>query len=372
VEIIKIMFGNIYKNKKVLVTGNTGFKGSWLTLWLLKLGARVYGISKDIPTEPSMFENLGLIKKIVHYGRDVRDLESVKNIIEEIKPDFLFHLAAQTVVSVSYSDPIETISTNVMGTANVLEALKESNHNCVGIIITSDKCYNNVEWVWGYKETDALGGKDVYSGSKGAAEMIFKSYFNSFFKNDDPNIKVSTTRAGNVIGGGDWAKDRIVPDCMRAWSKNETVEVRSPNATRPWQHVLEPLSGYLNLGHKLYKNNDLNGKSFNFGPTSSNSHSVEEILKDLTKFWNFKDPSNAYKVTDDVKFHEAGLLKLNCDKALFHLKWLPTLSYEQLIEFTGTWYFKFYNVRVNMLDYTLNQIREYEHIAVDKAIQWTK
>ena len=366
------MFGNIYKNKKVLVTGNTGFKGSWLTLWLLKLGARVYGISKDIPTEPSMFEELGLMKKIVHYEKDVRDLESVKNIIEEIKPDFLFHLAAQTVVSVSYSDPIETISTNVMGTTNVLEALKESNHNCVGIIITSDKCYDNVEWVWGYKETDALGGKDLYSGSKGAAEMIFKSYFHSFFKNDDPNIKVSTTRAGNVIGGGDWAKDRIVPDCMRAWSKNEIVEIRSPNATRPWQHVLEPLSGYLALGQQLYIGKKLSGESFNFGPLSQFSHTVEELLRDLSKCWNIIDLSKAYKATNDVKFYEAGLLKLNCDKALFHLKWLPTLSYEQLIEFTGTWYFNFYKDQINMLYYTLNQIDKYEQIASDNELQWSK
>ena len=169
------MFKNIYKDKKVLITGNTGFKGSWLTIWLLKLGANVYGLSKDIPTEPSMFKELGLKKKIVHYEQDVRDLESVKRIIKEVKPDFVFHLAAQSLVSVSYTDPIETISTNVLGTTNVLEALNESNHNCVGLIITSDKCYDNVEWAWGYKETDTLGGKDIYSGSKGAAELIFKS-----------------------------------------------------------------------------------------------------------------------------------------------------------------------------------------------------
>ena len=366
------MFGNIYKNKKVLVTGNTGFKGSWLTLWLLKLGARVYGISKDIPTEPSMFEGLGLKKKIVHYEKDVRDLESVKNIIEEIRPDFLFHLAAQPVVSVSYSDPVETISTNVLGTTNVLEALKESNHNCVGVIITSDKCYDNVEWLWGYKETDTLGGKDIYSGSKGAAELIFNSYYHSFFKKVSSSVKVVTTRAGNVVGGGDWAQDRIVPDCMRAWSKNEIVEIRSPKATRPWQHVLEPLSGYLTLGQQLYKGKNISGESFNFGPTSSNNHSVEEILKDLSKSWNFKDPSNAYKVTDDIKFHEAGLLKLNCDKALFHLKWLPTLSYKEFIDFTGSWYFSFYNGRGNMFDFTSAQIDKYEQIASEKELQWTK
>ena len=366
------MFKNIYKDKKVLITGNTGFKGSWLTIWLLKLGANVYGLSKDIPTEPSMFKELGLKKKIVHYEQDVRDLESVKRIIKEVKPDFVFHLAAQSLVSVSYTDPIETISTNVLGTTNVLEALNESNHNCVGLIITSDKCYDNVEWAWGYKETDTLGGKDIYSSSKGAAELIFKSYYHSFFMKDESNVKVATTRAGNVVGGGDWAKNRIVPDCMRAWSNNEIVEIRSPNATRPWQHVLEPLSGYLALGKKIYEEQDLNGESFNFGPASQHSHTVEQLLQDMSKKWNIQNPSQAYKITDDIKFHEAGLLKLNCDKALFHLKWLPTLSYEELIDFTGSWYFNFYKKKEKMFGYTLEQVDKYEQIAANKDIQWTK
>ena len=365
------MFRDIYNNKKVIITGNTGFKGSWLTTWLLKLGAKVYGISKDIPTVPSMFKELGLKKKIAHYEEDVRDIDSVIRIINEVKPDFIFHLAAQSLVSVSYSDPIETITTNVLGTTNVLEALKESNHNCAGIIITSDKCYDNVEWVWGYKETDTLGGKDIYSGSKGAAEIIFKSYYHSFFKKDESNVKVATTRAGNVVGGGDWAQDRIVPDCMRAWSENEIVEIRSPNATRPWQHVLEPLSGYLALGIQLYESNNLNGESFNFGPMSQHSHTVEKLLHDLSKYWNIQDSYKAYKITDNIKFHEAGLLKLNCDKALFHLKWLPTLSYKQLIEFTGSWYYNFYLEPINILEYTLAQVDKYEQIAVGKEIKWT-
>lgn len=372
VEITKTMFNSIYKNKKVLITGNTGFKGSWLTIWLLKLGARIYGISKDIPTEPSMFQELGLKKKIIHHERDIRDLSTLKKIVKETKPDFLFHLAAQPLVSVSYSEPVETISTNVLGTTHVLEALKESNHKCVGVIITSDKCYDNVEWSWGYKETDTLGGKDIYSGSKGAAEFVFKSYYHSFFRKNGSNINVATARAGNVIGGGDWARDRIVPDCMRSWSKNDIVEIRNPNATRPWQHVLEPLSGYLTLGQKLYEDNDFNGESFNFGPHSQYSHPVEEILQDLSKYWDFQDTSKAYKINDDIKFHEAGLLKLNCDKALFYLKWLPALSYEELIDFTGTWYFIFYNGKENMLDFTLSQIEDYEQIAVHKEIQWTK
>jgi CDP-glucose 4,6-dehydratase len=367
------MFCSIYKGKKVLITGNTGFKGSWLAIWLLKLGAKVYGISKDIPTEPSMFVELGLKNNINHFENDIRDLESVKKIIEKIKPSFLFHLAAQPLVSLSYSNPVETISTNVMGTTNVLEALKKSNHNCVGIIITSDKCYDNVEWPWGYKETDMLGGKDIYSGSKGAAELIFRSYFHSFIKKEVSNVKIVTARAGNVIGGGDWAKDRIVPDCMRSWSKNDVVEIRSPNATRPWQHVLEPLSGYLTLAQQLYdEGNDLNGESFNFGPHSQYSHTVKEILKKLSGYWNFKNTSKAYKITDHQKFHEASLLKLNCDKALFYLKWLPTLDYEKSIELTGSWYFNFYKSQMDMLDFTLSQIDEYEQIAAEKGIQWTK
>ena len=371
-EIARTMFGDIYKNKKILITGNTGFKGSWLTVWLLKSGARVYGISKDIPTEPSMFKELGLENKIVHYTEDIRDLDAMVRIIKEMKPDFVFHLAAQSLVSVSYSDPIETISTNVLGTAYVLEALKESNHNCVSVIITSDKCYDNVEWVWGYKETDTLGGTDIYSGTKGAAELIFKSYYHSFFNKDKSNVKLATTRAGNVVGGGDWAQDRIVPDCMRAWSRNEIVEIRSPNSTRPWQHVLEPLSGYLALGQQLYVGENFSGENFNFGPMSQYSHTVEELLQDLSKYWNIQNSSEAYQITGDIKFHEAGLLKLNCDKALFHLNWLPSLSYEQFIEFTGSWYYNFYKEQGNMLDYTLEQIEKYEQIAVDKEIQWTK
>jgi len=372
VEITKAMFGEIYKNKKVLITGNTGFKGSWLTIWLLKLGARVYGISKDIPTKPSIFEELGLEKRILHYNKDVRDLKSVKEIIEGIKPDFLFHLAAQSLVSVSYTEPIETISTNVLGTTNILEALRGSNHICFGIIITSDKCYDNVEWVWGYKETDSLGGKDIYSGSKGAAELVFKSYYHSFIKKSDSNVKVLSARAGYVIGGGDWGKDRLVPDCIRSWNNNEIVKIRSPKATRPWQHVLEPLSGYLTLGMQLYKGNDLNGESFNFGPLSQYSQTVKTLIEDLTKYWNGYNTAQAYKITSNMKFDEAGLLKLNCDKALLLLKWLPTLSYEKLIEFTASWYLNFYKGQIDMFDFSLSQIDEYQNIASDKEIQWAK
>lgn len=366
------LFADIYKSKNVLVTGHTGFKGSWLTSWLLKLGAEVIGVSNGIPTKPSMFEVLGLENKIVHEVADIRDLEAMKKIVTKYKPDFVFHMAAQAIVSYSYSDPLETISTNVIGTANVLEALRLSNHECVLVDITSDKCYENVEWIYGYKETDALGGKDVYSASKGAAEVVFHSYYKSFFASESSNIKAVSVRAGNVIGGGDWALDRIVPDCMRAWSKGESVEIRCPDATRPWQHVLEPLSGYLTVGQQLYANHELNGESFNFGPNSTYNHTVKDLLEDLSKFWDFESSSEAYRVTGNIPFHEAGLLKLNCDKALFYLKWIPTLRYSDVIELISEWYYKFYNTNnPDMYEITLDHISRYEEKACKQGIKWT-
>jgi len=368
----KNLFSSIYRGKKVIVTGNTGFKGTWLSAWLLSLEADVYGISKDIPTKPSMFEELGLKDKITHYFEDIRNYAQIKDIINKIEPDFLFHLAAQPIVSLSYSDPLSTISSNVMGTANILEVIRHLNKPCTAVIITSDKCYDNIESVWGYKETDTLGGKDIYSGSKGAAELIFKSYFHSFIKNEKCPVRAATARAGNVIGGGDWALDRIIPDCMRSWSEGKSVEIRSPNATRPWQHVLEPLSGYLQLGQKLFDNNELRGESFNFGPKTEYSYTVQEILENMSLRWHFDDPKKAYNITDNIKFHEAGLLKLNCDKALFYLKWLPVLDYKTMLEFTGDWYYEYYKNKPDMFSYTINQINGYENMAARKGLLWTK
>jgi CDP-glucose 4,6-dehydratase len=366
------LFCDIYRNKKVLVTGDTGFKGSWLCTWLISLGAKVYGIAKDIPTKPSMFEELRLSEKINHYIQDIRNYEELDKVINEIGPDFIFHLAAQPIVSRSYQNPLETISTNVMGTTSLLEVLRNYSGPCTVVIITSDKCYDNVEWVWGYKETDRVGGKDIYSGSKGCAELIFKSYFYSFFKDKKPSIKIATARAGNVIGGGDWALDRIVPDCMRSWSTGRIVDIRSPKATRPWQHVLEPLSGYLQLGQKLCTDAELNGESFNFGPLSEYSHTVQDILDYMSVRWHFDDPEEAYQVTDTIPFHEAGLLKLNCDKALFYLKWLPVLDYETLLAYTSDWYYDYYKMKPDMFNYTAVQIQEYIQRAIQKGISWTK
>lgn len=366
------MFKDVYKNKKVLVTGHTGFKGSWLTSWLLELGAHVVGVSKDIPTQPSMFETLELEAKIQHYFADLRDLEKTCSIIKNEKPDFIFHLAAQPIVSTSYAEPIETMSSNIMGTAHVLEALKRSNHRCVAVMITSDKAYDNVEQVWGYKENDQMGGKDIYSGSKGAAELVIKSYFHSFFEKEECNIRLGVGRAGNVIGGGDWAKDRIVVDCMQAWNDGLKVEIRSPSATRPWQHVLEPLSGYLNLGQSLFESSDLNGEGFNFGPRAEQNHTVEVLLKDLSQYWDFTDSKEAYSVTDNIPFNESGLLKLNCDKALFYLKWQATLDYQETIRFTSEWYYDFYKSNVDVYAKTIGQIVEYEQAAHNKGFEWTK
>lgn len=362
------LLGRTYGGKTVLITGHTGFKGAWLTAWLLKLGARVVGLSKDIPTNPSMFEELGLEGKISHHLSDVRDLSSVKSIFSDEKPDFVFHLAAQAIVSQSYIDPVETISTNAIGTMNVLEALREVTHPCVAVMITSDKCYNNVEWVWGYKETDELGGSDIYSGSKGAAELIIRSYVASFFKDPQAGVRIGVGRAGNVIGGGDWARDRIVVDCMRAWSEGKPLELRSPDATRPWQHVLEPLSGYLTLGAALADKRELHGEAFNFGPRAEQNRTVLELVQEMAVRWGGKN--EAVNILERKPFHEAGLLKLNCDKALFYLHWEANLEYRECIRFIADWYGSYYKRSRDMYALTLDQIADYEGVAARHGRVW--
>lgn len=362
----------VYAGKTVLITGHTGFKGSWLTAWLLKLGARVVGLSNGIPTDPAMFEVLGLSNRIAHHVADVRDLERVRAIVAEEKPDFIVHLAAQAIVSQSYKNPVETISTNAIGTMNVLEALRGYDRPCVAVLITSDKCYDNVEWEWGYRETDRLGGRDVYSGSKGAAELVIRSYIDSFFDKSDCRVRIGIGRAGNVVGGGDWARDRIVADCVRAWSKGEAVEIRSPKATRPWQHVLEPLSGYLTLGAALADNADLHGEPFNFGPRAEQNHTVLDLLCDLARRWGYSEVSDAVRVAGNVPFHEAGLLKLNCDKALFHLKWEPNLVYSETVGLVSDWYAGYYKRKADMYALTHDQIEAYETLARTRGRIWAQ
>jgi CDP-glucose 4,6-dehydratase len=363
-------FGGVFAGKRVLVTGHTGFKGTWLTSWLLQLGAQVTGVSREIPTQPSMFEELGLAKRIDHHFADICDLPTLRGLVVAAKPDFVFHLAAQAIVSTSYRDPADTFTTNVIGTMNVLESLRALEQRCDAVLITSDKCYDNVEWVWGYRETDALGGKDPYSSSKGAAELVIKSYLYSFLRKPGCPVRIAVGRAGNVIGGGDWAKDRLVVDCVRAWSQSQVVEIRSPAATRPWQHVLEPLSGYLRLAQQLHGDASLHGEAFNFGPRSEQNHTVVDVLAELARRWQLA-PDQAFKVTDNIPFHEAGLLKLNCDKALFHLRWRPTWTYADTIRTVSDWYYEFYRGdRSRMPALTAAQIAAYQQAAVTGHAAW--
>lgn len=363
-------FVEAFSGKTVLVTGHTGFKGSWLTAWLERLGARVVGLSIDVPTQPSHFDVLGLSGRIDDRRLDIRQAALVVAAFAGIKPDFVFHLAAQPLVRRAYRAPLETFETNMLGTAIVLEALRQLERPCTAVIITSDKCYDNVEWLWGYRETDRLGGKDPYSGSKGAAELVIRSYMASYFSEPDSSIRVAVGRAGNVIGGGDWAEDRIVPDCIRSWAESRPVEIRNPNATRPWQHVLEPLSGYLWLAAKLQHDRVLNGEAFNFGPAALDNYTVIDVIDELARAWSGKAEHAIAAGTPAAA--EAGLLKLNCDKASAHLAWRPTLEFAETIEMTGRWYDAYYGRSrdADMLPITVSQIEAYEALARARGVAW--
>jgi CDP-glucose 4,6-dehydratase len=344
---------SIYKGKKVLITGNTGFKGAWLTIWLLSVGAKVFGISKDVPTKPAMFEILKLHKQIQHYTEDVRCVKTMRKILAKVQPDFIFHMAAQAIVSVSYQEPLDTVGVNVMGTANILEALRQLEHACSVVIVTSDKCYARVDSNVAHIESDPLGGLDLYSASKAAAEIISKAYHQAFFTSG--NIRMATARAGNVIGGGDWAKDRLVSDCYRAWCESKPVILRNPNALRPWQHVLDPLFGYLLLGAALHTNN-LSGEQFNFGPTNNQVHTVEQLVMDLSIDWKLNDPQCVCAIKEEPTFKENQILLLNSNKAWALLKWCSRLSYHEAIKLTNEWYLGFYKQAANMEKLTLEQL----------------
>ena len=345
---------NFYKNKKVLITGHTGFKGSWLCLYLNLLGSKVYGISLKPKDKINNFE-LSNIKKILkkNYIFDLRDKKKFETVFYQIKPDIVFHLAAQPLVGASYKDPYLTWTTNLLSTLHLCEIIKDYKKKIICVVITSDKCYENLELIRGYKEEDRLGGKDPYSASKGSVEILCRSYFQSFFK-DKSNIKFATARAGNVIGGGDWSKDRLIPDVINSIHKNKIVEIRNPKSTRPWQHVLEPLNGYICLASKLMKNKKLNGESFNFGPGKLKNYNVESIIKFIQKFF----PSLKYKIANRKIFYESNLLKLNCTKSRKLLSWRQKMNINKTIEFTAEWYKNYFDKKDNF-DFTVNQIKKY-------------
>ncbi|QWE31059.1 CDP-glucose 4,6-dehydratase [Polynucleobacter sp. Adler-ghost] len=348
---------NTFANKVVLITGHTGFKGSWLSLWLSHLGADVHGISLPDPISfPSHFGITQGSYSITNHFYDISNPLEISKVIKEIKPQFIFHLAAQSLVNKSYQNPLETFQTNVIGSINILEAVRFIDHPCNVVMVTSDKCYENVEWVWGYRENDRLGGEDPYSASKGAAELVIHSYVASLLPNCGP-VRLATVRAGNVIGGGDWAESRIVPDCMRSWGSGEVVELRNPLSTRPWQHVLEPLGGYLLLAKNLNDCQLLHGEAFNFGPNSEQNRSVAELVGALSLRWPGTDWKDASKLTKSFK--EAGLLKLNCDKALNLLGWKSLLKFTDTVEMTVEWYKNYYENKGDIAEYSLGQINSY-------------
>lgn len=381
------MFGSVYEGRRVFVTGHTGFKGSWLTAWLLQLGAEVAGFSDCVPTSPAHFDEMALGGRIRDYRGDVRDRKALVAAVQDFQPEVVFHLAAQALVRASYDDPASTIEVNAMGTLNILEAVRATPSVRTVVCITSDKAYRNDEWVWGYRETDHLGGEDPYSASKGCAEIIAHSYFKSFFGDVRTAPFCATTRAGNVIGGGDWAADRIVPDCARAWSDGRAVEIRSPHATRPWQHVLEPLSGYLWLGAKLFAARQgalpanpagagchegfrLAGESFNFGPSSDASHTVAHVVQALEEHW--AGFTSKMDLAGQAGMKECTLLKLCCDKALACLNWRATLDFTTTMQFTATWYETFYRKKgVDMFAYTQGQIQSYCALAAQMHLPWS-
>ena len=352
----------IFKNKKIIVTGHTGFKGSWLTAWLISLGSKVIGVSQKIPTSPSHFETLKLKKKIKHLKCDIRNLKKLKSIFSKTKPDFVFHLAAQALVKNSYKNPLDTIETNAVGTLNVLESLRAVNKkkDCVAVIITSDKVYQNLEINRGYSENDILGGKDPYSSSKASAELIIKSYIESFFKKPFSTVRICIARAGNVIGGGDWSDDRLIPDCVKSWSKYKKVTLRNPYSTRPWQHVLEAVWGYLLLAANAKKSKKFHGQSFNFGPNYHSNYNVLQVVKTMKKYWS----QISWQIKKDKKqsFFESNLLKLNSNKAKKFLGWSCKMSFLQTIKMVSEWYQQFYSNKNKSASITYNQIRQYEKI----------
>jgi len=356
-----------FNNKKVLITGHTGFKGSWLTMWLNILGARVVGISNNFPSSLNHYKLLNLDKKILSKNLDIRNLKVLKRFIRKYQPDFVFHLAAQSIVKTAYEDPIKTWSTNAIGTVNILESLRQLKKKCVAVIITSDKCYENLEIKRGYHENDRLGGKDPYSASKASADIAIKSYIKSFFSHKNNKVFIATARAGNVIGGGDWSSNRLIPDCVRSWSKKKKVLIRSPNSTRPWQHVLEAIYGYITLAINLNKNPSLHGEAFNFGPANNQNYKVVSVIKLMKKYWQ-NVSWKLYKNNNKI-FKESSLLKLNSQKAEKNLRWKSILTFKENISLVANWYKNFYLNSKQAYKLTSSQIEFYQNILNKRAIK---
>lgn len=349
------MFYDIYKNKKVFLTGHTGFKGSWLALWLTMLGADVCGYSLAPNTKPSMFKELNIEEKISKSViGDILDVNLLEQTMIDFQPDIVFHLAAQPLVRLSYSEPVLTYQTNVIGTLNVFEAARKCKSVKAFVNVTTDKCYENKEVERGYREDEPMGGYDMYSSSKGCVEIMSSSYRRSFLQ-DDGTYAMATARAGNVIGGGDWALDRLIPDCVVAINKGEKIEIRNPVAVRPWQHVLEPLSGYLLLGQKLLEYGKKYAEGFNFGPDEKNVLRVADVAQKVVGFYG----KGEVIVQKRDNLHEAGLLMLNIEKAKKVLGWKPTLTADDAIKNTVEWYKHFYDDNTDMYKFTLSQIEQY-------------
>ncbi|WP_372715014.1 CDP-glucose 4,6-dehydratase [Ilyobacter sp.] len=352
-------YDNIYNGKTILVTGHTGFKGSWISIWLLELGARVIGYALDPYTEKDNFVLAGLQEKITDIRGDIRDKEKLASVFEKYNPDMVFHLAAQPLVRLSYEIPVETYEVNVMGTINILQCIRETAQTKIGIMVTTDKCYENKEQIWGYREDDPFGGYDPYSSSKGACEIAISSWRRSFFNpaNYSSHGKsIASVRAGNVIGGGDWTADRIIPDCIKAIEKDESIEIRNPESVRPWEHVLEPLSGYLLLGQKMWQNPIGFSEGWNFGPNLDSIVNVYSVADKLIKLYG---KGSIEDISDPKELHEANLLVLDISKSRFRLGWKPRLSIDEALQMTVDWY-------KNYKD------KDVYHLCVDQIKQFTE
>jgi len=347
-----------WQNKKVLITGHTGFKGSWLSLWLQQLGAKVIGFSLPPPTHPSLFETANIAQEMISIIGDIRNLDTVKHLFNEHQPEIVIHMAAQPLVRYSYQEPIETYQTNVMGTLNILEGIRSITQVRAAVMITTDKCYENKEWIWAYRENEPMGGYDPYSSSKACAELLISSYRNSYYPADKFNqhqTAIASARVGNVIGGGDWAKDRLIPDIIHAFQQSHAIHVRNPNAIRPWQHVLEPLAGYLKLTEHLYNKGPEYAEAWNFGPQEEDTKSVQWIVEQMKTLWG-----NSANWTFDQGDHphEANHLKLDCSKAHARLSWWPKWHLHHALEKIIDWH-KAELSGANLKKICLSQIDEY-------------